>query len=583
MNITYKGKYKSIEDFEWYDIPDFCVITGPNGVGKTQILELINNFLTNNQQGFQDLGLGTLNLEGLEISKEQVIFLRSNFRVHDPNETNLVTLQSHNQSFESVFKKFQRNENIGNPLLEKYFLKIINEIGKDKNEISESEFSKHPKDYFIWKENSIFEQEVISKIFYTYFINDMSERANGLSQTDILKKIGPPPWELINDIIRETNLPFKLNNPTEFGMTSNFFLKVTNIDTKEQIKLTELSSGEKILLSLGFWLYVSEEKKVFPKILLLDEPDAHLHPSMAKQFINSVYNVLVKKHGIKIIMSTHSPSTVAFAPDDSIIEMKRFNPRFNRSSSKNKTVSSLTSGIITVHPGTRYVLVEDDDDVLFYSEIIKQLLSEEKINPDISIAFIASSNPKKNEKKTGGGGKNEVTKWVGKLQSSGLESIIQGIIDRDLDNKTSDGVHLLKRYCIENYLIDPLIVYSVLLDNEKAPKIENVNLKFGEEYKLKHLDNLLLQEISNTVINAVEKNLSPKVDETDIVNIEFNYDIELKYPKWILNKNGKELLISFQSLYTPTIINKKNLLKMFRKLLIIPNDFIELFTTIQNN
>ena len=43
-NITLKlpNRYKSLQDgFEWKDIPPFAVITGVNGVGKTQLLEAI--------------------------------------------------------------------------------------------------------------------------------------------------------------------------------------------------------------------------------------------------------------------------------------------------------------------------------------------------------------------------------------------------------------------------------------------------------------------------------------------------------------------------------------------------------------
>ena len=35
------GSYKSITQFDWLDIPPFAVVTGPNGYGKTQMLELI--------------------------------------------------------------------------------------------------------------------------------------------------------------------------------------------------------------------------------------------------------------------------------------------------------------------------------------------------------------------------------------------------------------------------------------------------------------------------------------------------------------------------------------------------------------
>ena len=42
ISIKLPVRYKSLQDgFEWNDIPPFAVITGVNGVGKTQLLEAI--------------------------------------------------------------------------------------------------------------------------------------------------------------------------------------------------------------------------------------------------------------------------------------------------------------------------------------------------------------------------------------------------------------------------------------------------------------------------------------------------------------------------------------------------------------
>jgi len=43
MNIIFKGKHKSIREFEWKDIPKLAVVTGLNGSGKSQLLEIIHS------------------------------------------------------------------------------------------------------------------------------------------------------------------------------------------------------------------------------------------------------------------------------------------------------------------------------------------------------------------------------------------------------------------------------------------------------------------------------------------------------------------------------------------------------------
>jgi ABC-type cobalamin/Fe3+-siderophores transport system ATPase subunit len=52
-----------------------------------------------------------------------------------------------------------------------------------------------------------------------------------------------------------------------------------------------------------------------PKILLIDEPDIHLHPSVQEKLAQSLLQI-ARARGIKIIMTTHSPFIVRGAPAD---------------------------------------------------------------------------------------------------------------------------------------------------------------------------------------------------------------------------------------------------------------------------
>lgn len=52
-----------------------------------------------------------------------------------------------------------------------------------------------------------------------------------------------------------------------------------------------------------------------PKILLVDEPDIHLHPSVQEKLAQSLLHI-ARAQGIKIIMTTHSPFIVRGAPAD---------------------------------------------------------------------------------------------------------------------------------------------------------------------------------------------------------------------------------------------------------------------------
>jgi recombinational DNA repair ATPase RecF len=41
ITIHIEGQHRSISDFQWPDVPPLAVLTGVNGTGKTQLLEVI--------------------------------------------------------------------------------------------------------------------------------------------------------------------------------------------------------------------------------------------------------------------------------------------------------------------------------------------------------------------------------------------------------------------------------------------------------------------------------------------------------------------------------------------------------------
>ncbi|WP_026976627.1 hypothetical protein [Flavobacterium tegetincola] len=53
MEIKFEGKYKYLKSFEWANIPDLAILTGLNGTGKSQLLQIISqgyNNLSYNQR-----------------------------------------------------------------------------------------------------------------------------------------------------------------------------------------------------------------------------------------------------------------------------------------------------------------------------------------------------------------------------------------------------------------------------------------------------------------------------------------------------------------------------------------------------
>jgi ABC-type ATPase involved in cell division len=545
MDIKFNGKYKSLTDFQWHDIPSFVIITGPNGTGKSQLLDLIY------KSTIKQLGTNSsLEITGTVINPSEVTFLKGEWHLQNTTSTNMASLQTKLNEHLDKFKKDSHRYMSSDIFNEKelrlftVYKGILKKTGKvSPHEVTIEEFTKNFPETLIEQDNQI--SQKISEIFYNYRLSEIELILKGKKEEEIISQLGEKPWKVLREIIKEAKLPFDINDPSECTFKDSFQLKLTHQILKEEVIFNDLSSGEKVLISIAFYFYNSQEKKIFPKLLLMDEPDAHLHPSMSQQFLNVVKNVLVDKYSVQVIMTTHSPSTVVLAPSDSVYEMSREEPRIKKSISKNNAVLSLTAGLVYVGTGTKYFLVEDEEDSEFYSYVYKQLINDQQISANVPLVFIPASLKDNSQKKVKSGGKSVVQSWIKKLTDSGLTSIIHGLIDADDGNIVSAGVFKIERYSIENYLIDPILVYAALMDKEKHPQIDGLKLSVGEEYKLKLLTPEILQKIVDIILLKVNDNLKTcfsdfnSFKETETVEVFFTPTIKLSYPKWLFTRPGK--------------------------------------------
>lgn len=81
----------------------------------------------------------------------------------------------------------------------------------------------------------------------------------------------------------------------------------------------KLSSGHKIvLLTITKLVELVDERT----LILLDEPEGHLHPPLLSAFIRSLANLLVKRNGVAII-ATHSPVVLQEVPQSCVWMLRR--------------------------------------------------------------------------------------------------------------------------------------------------------------------------------------------------------------------------------------------------------------------
>lgn len=80
-----------------------------------------------------------------------------------------------------------------------------------------------------------------------------------------------------------------------------------------------LSSGHKIVLLTVTRLVETVEEKT---LVLLDEPEAHLHPPLLAAFVRALSDLLIDRNGVAII-ATHSPVVLQEVPKDCVWKLRR--------------------------------------------------------------------------------------------------------------------------------------------------------------------------------------------------------------------------------------------------------------------
>lgn len=544
MKIKLSSEFLSLGPFEITELPNLIVLSGINGSGKTHLLRGIatgNIIKVFDDNGKELIHKKFITAYGLSPTNEQSVGWDS---IKQKVMEALQLFKRISTSFKQ-HPDYKINQITGDKRWQRIFQKIADNSNKEFKDLKENDILEHYPLEDEERKRDIFYQN-LSLLFKAYqvkqFDNDVNEFRNKkhgnisfLSKEDFIKTYGKPPWELVNKIIEEANLDYYIKSPETDHRDVPYELKLINKINGAEIQFSDLSGGEKVLMSLALALYNSSFDYDFPDVLLMDEPDAPLHPSMAKQFLKVIENVFVNENNVKVIMTTHSPSTVALAKDESLFQMNKNSPRLIPTT-KDKALKILTSGVPSLsvnYENRRQVFVESKFDAYIYENIYRKL--RDYLTPEISLNFISSG--------VGGQGDcNQVKEVVNKLSSFGNKSIY-GIIDWDLTNNGNEYVKVLglnKRYSIENYIFDPILL-GVFLLREKFITRDKFNLKESESFTvISGFSETRLQEFVNIVLGTIKKNIEEPIEESKEESILINGS-KLQLPKWFLRTQGHKL------------------------------------------
>lgn len=498
MRIKIKTKFKSLIAGKEVELPDFCVLTGKNGSGKSHFLESLTQ---------QDYSTVFINEQQISVDKIKYIAFNGLNPQINPNCTK-DTINKIISNFWTFFMRLQRDANRqlqlpneqkdsnmnnmwqnygGDQKLNEAYKIAANNLSKRLNKnlclLNEDDVRQNidvadltPKDTFSGEFATIFKSYYIAYDNNQYKIFQNKEHGHNYkvyTDDDFFNSFGPKPWDFVNQILNAANLPYEVNSPEGTDRDTTFHFVLRDPDRNIEIQPADLSTGEKVLMSLAMAIYNSAEKNIKNKILLIDEPDAALHPQFSKFLLETIKTYIVNEAGVKVIITTHSPTTVAMADEESIYEMNR-EEKIPLKVSKARALSILCEGIPSLRVSIdkqRIVFVESNYDAENYHKIFD--LVKQNHSYDIQPVFHAA-NPHN------GSNCDDVKDLLDKLNTT---PGVYGIIDYDNHASSTDKIIVLgeggeSRYTIENYILDPIFIGLLLLRDNLSDNPIPVDCKY---------------------------------------------------------------------------------------------------------
>lgn len=416
LNIT--TNHRILKENLGIELPNFVILTGSNGAGKTQLLNHIHENAGGYWEKYDNDAISSNNPEVIKMifpltdedgnNLSNIVYSYPGLRNYENyfhSEEPLINqikqqwiqLEPLCLAYNTIRNKTFENEQDELNKLNSSIVSLVRNLQTDNSRFSESNIKKAQLHQIKQlKEISLKSGKNISEINYIDFLifyniptNIFSSALDLLFHQFYLKQKYysrltqsiTTPWDTFNQILEKANFKYKVEfvpsqneeHPSPIKLIDNQ-LGVTNAN------LDGLSSGEKTIIALIFVLYHASRNGEFPQVILFDEPDAHLHPSLTQLFLDVIQKVLVEEQKVKVIITTHSPSTIALAPNDSIYKMDRVLGCPIKESIKS-AIEDLTNGITSVtieesNLGIIYNIKNANNHILFTEGITDKIILE---------------------------------------------------------------------------------------------------------------------------------------------------------------------------------------------------------------
>ena len=331
----------------WRHIPRFAIVSGKNGSGKTRLLEKI-------QQNIQ----GSDNRTKITWSKGDRTKRSALYIKVDHDFADLTNISQRNtgidgptrQLVDTIFGLRDKPDEIETrPGIKSIVLKIEGKAKRGIKDLTREQITRNlPSDalaIFQADANNLYIAQAVE--FHgrrlTSFIADFAiENNRRPSEEELRHAVGESPVDTINGLFEEFDFHFSM---PPYLRDQTYVVRFVDKRNGQEISFSELSTGEKIIINVIFWASSSHLNHT-ADVFVLDEIDAHLHPAITKTLMRALKEHVTERCGIQVIMSTHSPTTIAYADDDSIFHLAR--DRTIQPAAKDELIRELTDNFIAI-------------------------------------------------------------------------------------------------------------------------------------------------------------------------------------------------------------------------------------------
>ena len=316
------------------------ILTGRNNTGKSTILEAIYRFYQKERK------TNTIDIDCFSNSNKEII-LKAVFENDNQDDITIIKkYQSesapkfYDESDREIKNKHYLSDTLENILNNKPFYITPSMLPEDINDLIQNIYSEVIKsdlqklEDFNRESDEIYDQDFIeladeySKIKDSYpeFLNKLKQ-----STDKILNSVSEGVSKNLRTLFSDEYLTLNVKGGESQGFTSNDILKSTystvNVDSKNQNDMTLSNQGTGLQrMSLIYIIQNLIQNKLMgdrdSKLLLIDEPEAFLHPEAVRALSRSLYKI---GQEMPLMISTHYPVLKDSSEKHTSIQLFRVN------------------------------------------------------------------------------------------------------------------------------------------------------------------------------------------------------------------------------------------------------------------